>query len=88
MLEAALASTGVLMFACSWAWSFWFWREMPRHPNIASGHTITETAHGATVYLNLIWHWLYRIFFWGGLIMFFSAALIDFYKDPFQRRVK
>ena len=58
---------------------------MPRQPDGTSGYTIPEITHGVTVYLNQAWYMLYHVSFWAGPVLFFAAALIDFYKDPFER---
>ena len=86
ILEVGFGIAAFVMFSCSWAWSFWFWKEMPRRTDATIGYSIPETVHGVTVYLSSSWYVMYHVMFWGGLLMGFVVALIDFYKDPFERR--
>ena len=86
IIESALAVFSVFLFSMSWLMSYWLWQEMPMRENVESGYTIEEVIHGRTVYLNSIYDIIYITLFWGGPLLFFCAVLIDFYKDPFDRR--
>jgi hypothetical protein len=83
--ELALANIAFWTLASNWFLSFWFWKELPREPDPANGYTIALIEHGVTVYLNLGFWAIFYGAFWGGLFLFFFAAMIDLYKNPFQR---
>jgi hypothetical protein len=87
-LEAGLASSSFLTFAFNWMLSFWLWKEMPRLPDPLTGYTIAIVMKGVTVYLNPTYWFVFYGSFWGSMLAFFGAVLIDFYKNPFQWRRK
>ena len=58
---------------------------MPIQPDLQSGYVFPIITNGKTLYLSLIYYVAYRTLFWGGLILFLCAVIIDFYKDLFNR---
>ena len=58
---------------------------MPTQPDLQSGFVIPMIAHGRILYVSSIYDLAYKMIFWGGLILFLCAVVIDFYKDPFNR---
>lgn len=59
---------------------------MPIQPDFQSGFVVPMIAHGRILYLSSMYDLLYKMLFWGGLVLFLGAVIIDFYKDPFNRR--
>ena len=86
LAEVAFAIAGVVLFGASWGMSFWLWKEMPTQPDAAQGFTFPMIIHGRTIYLSSAYNLFYHALFWGGLVLFFCAVLIDAYKDPFNWR--
>jgi hypothetical protein len=86
IVEVALAAVGALLFAASWILNYWMWQVMPIRPDLQSGFVIPMIAHGRILYVSSIYDLTYKVLFWGGLILFLCAVVIDFYKDPFNRR--
>ena len=74
--------------ACNWVALFWLSAAMPREPDPAHGFTVPFGVQGHIVYLTPLLDLLHRTAFWVGLALFFGAALIDFYKDPYLRQLK
>jgi hypothetical protein len=85
-VEVVLTIVGGTAFLSSWVMNFLLWQSMPVRPNPEEGFALPMIVHGRTVYLSTLYYILYYSMFWGGLALFFCAALIDFYKDPFKRR--
>ena len=83
ILEQLLGMGGAAIWCVSVLLSFWFWHSMPTSPNEEGGFVIPMINHGRTVYLTATFEYLYEACFWGGMLMFFSAAVIDLHKNPF-----
>jgi len=83
--ETLLAASGMLSFLVSWVMGFWLRETMPTQADSKFGYTIPIIMNGRTIYLNPFYDILHTALFWGGLLLFFCAALIDFHKDPFDR---
>jgi hypothetical protein len=84
--EVTFAAAGAVSFAASWTLNYWLWQVMPTQPDIPKGFVIPMVAHGRILYLSSTYDLIYKGLFWGGLLLFLCAVLIDFYKDPFNRR--
>jgi hypothetical protein len=84
--EVTFAAAGAILFAASWILNYWMWQVMPIQPDMQSGFVIPMIVHGRIVYLSSIYDFTYKVLFWGGLILFLCAVVIDIYKDPFNRR--
>ena len=87
VIEMACAIAGCTFYSLTWIMSFWLWKAMPIHPDIEQNFAIPMIIHGRTIYLSNFYNNVYNTLLWGGGMLFFVAALIDFYKDPFNRRV-
>jgi hypothetical protein len=85
-VEVIFATAGALLFAASWVLNYWMWQVMPIQPDLQTGFVIPMIAHGRILYVSLVYDLTSKTFFWGGLILFLCAVVIDFYKDPFNRR--
>jgi hypothetical protein len=88
VLEFGLANTALWTFFCTLVLSWYFWAKMPTQPDAQTGHINAMIIHGRTVYLTSLLYWVDQGLFWGSLLIFFIAALIDMHKDPFQRWLK
>ena len=86
VLEQFLGIGGATIWFASVLLSFWFWHSMPISPNEESGFVIPVINHGRTVYLNTVFEYLYEACFWGGMLLFLSAAVIDVRRNPFRWR--
>jgi hypothetical protein len=84
--EVTFAAAGAILFAASWILNYWMWQVMPIQPDMQSGFVTPMIVHGRIVYLSSIYDFTYKVLFWGGLILFLCAVVIDIYKDPFNRR--
>ena len=86
IMELIFAIGGAVAFGGSCVLNLWLWKAMPTQPDTVRGFIIQMINHGRTIYLNAFFYTIYRCLFWGGLALFLIAALIDFYKDPFNWR--
>jgi len=83
-VEVWLAIFAVLSFLAAWTLSFWLREAMPQRPE--ADFVVPMIIHGRTIYVTWSLNALFHVPFWGSFAMFAGAVLIDFYKDPFNRR--
>ena len=83
--EASLGYGGVVAMIAAILLSAGLWIYYPSVDNRKSYDAVKMINHGRILYVDYRIYYLHEVLLWGGGFMFFLAALIDFYKNPFLR---
>lgn len=86
LAETIMAFLGGVLFGSLLVMAIWLRGAMPTQPDPQYGFIIPLIVNGRTIYLTRFYEIVHSVLFWGAVLSFFIAVLIDFYKDPFGRK--